>query len=53
MDTHKIGCREEIRKRGSWATIHSPDKNNCCIFANAMQHSSSIATATGTNLIMP
>ena len=28
----------------------SPDKNSHCIFANAMQHSSSIATVTGTQI---
>ena len=35
-----------VKTRGPWATICSPDKNSYCIFANAMQHSSSIATAT-------
>ena len=34
------------RTRGPWATICSPEMNSHCISANAMQHSSSIATAT-------
>ena len=37
-------------KQEPFATIRSPDKNNHCIFANAMQHSSSFATATVTQI---
>ena len=57
MSTHNICFHRKIRKcqyclvgktRGPWATIRSPDKNSYCIFANAIQHSTSIATATGT-----
>ena len=40
----------EKQTRGPWDIIHSPDKNSYCIFANAMQHSSSNATATGTQI---
>ena len=35
---------------GPWATICTPDKNSYCIFAKPMQHSSSTATATGTQI---
>ena len=39
-----------LKTRGPLATISSPDKNSYCIFANAMQYSSSIATATGIQI---
>ena len=42
-------CSGELM-RGPRTTICSPDKNHCCISANAMQHSSSIVTASGTQI---
>ena len=40
--------KKKKKKNKIWATIRSPQWNSHCLSADAMQHSSSIATATRT-----
>ena len=47
LSTH---VQQQIITRGPWATIRSPEQIGRCISTDAMQYSSSIATATRTEI---